>query len=247
MATTKNQLRVTRNVTTNYVTRFQREEMKFFVDNKIVDLLILEFANFMQPDSYSQKGPYAIHSVYFDTLDWQAFYTKMDGNERRQKFRIRSYVEKPESSETVFVEIKGKVGQTVFKRRTPVNYADAKRLAYGLSVDKSSPIIDEWRFGLLRNALKPKILNSYHRLAFHSENFPGLRITIDQNLRYTLTNQLSFDQPLRSGYWSMKKSVIEIKFDRYLPQFVINIIHRYNLKQSPISKYCDSVISHFLL
>lgn len=239
--------RITKNIVTDYATRFQREELKFFIDNHLVDIFVPELLNFMNRDKYSQSGPYPIYSVYFDTIDWQAFYTKLDGNERRQKFRVRSYVAQPKPHDPVYLEIKEKQNGTVFKRRTNLDFKDAITLATGAPIEKDSPIIDEWRFALLRNSLRPKILNTYKRTAYHSEQFQGLRITIDQDMRYAMTHELAYTTPTRIGFWSDRKSVIEVKFDRYVPAFVVELIRKYNLTRTPVSKYCDSVISHFLL
>lgn len=240
-------LHVTKNIATTKVAHFQRQELKYFISNHLVDLLIPELENYMQRDRFSINGPYEIYSIYFDTIDWQAFYSKLDGNQRRQKFRIRSYIANPKLDQNVFMEVKEKTSDTINKRRTPVYFEDAALLAKGQAIEKESPVVDEWRFAVLRNSIKPKLLNSYTRMAYASEHFPGLRITIDQDLRYTMTNRLEFNQPTQTAYWAFQKSVIEIKFDRYVPQFVVDLLRRYNLTQTPVSKYCDSVISHFLL
>lgn len=239
--------RVTKNIATISTAHFQRQELKYFVDNHLIDALIPEFNAYIDRDRFSERGPYEIHSVYFDTEDWQAFYSKLDGNQRRQKFRIRSYVINPSEEDNVFIEVKEKNNGTVYKRRSPIKLKDARKVITGVPIEKKLPVIDEWRYAVLKNSIKPRLLNSYTRFAFSSEHFPGLRVTIDQKLTFTMTNRVDFTQPTRSAHWSYGKSVIEIKFDRYVPQFIIDIIRRYNLTQVPVSKYCDSVISHYLL
>ncbi len=238
---------VAKNIATLSTAHFQRQELKFFVDNHIIEALIPEFNAYIERDHYSAKGSYPIYSVYFDTEDWQAFYSKLAGNKRRQKFRIRSYYKNPKPDEPVFVEIKEKDGGTVYKRRSPVNLSEVEELIKGRPISVNTPVIDEWRFAVLRNSLKPKLLNSYNRLAFASKHFPGLRVTIDQDLAYSVPSGLDFAIPTRKAYWANGKSVVEIKFDRYVPKFIVEIIRRYNLTQVPVSKYCDSVISHYLL
>ena len=241
----KRQHIVVKNIVTSSLTKYERQELKYYVSNRIVDLVVAEISNFMQHDHYSQHGPYEIHSVYFDTSDWQAFYSKLDGNRHRQKFRVRSYTQNPKNNENVFLEIKEKKGGTVYKRRIPMIYKDVKQLIEDYSSEISSPVIDEWRYALIRNRIKPCLLNAYTREAFISEHYPGLRITIDRDLTYSMTNYMMFDLPLRHAYWSRDKSVIEVKFDRYVPQFVVDIILKYNFTQTPVSKYCECVISHF--
>lgn len=243
----KHKHHITRNVATNTIVEFRRQELKFMIPNSIVDIIIPELLSFMKYDSFSQDGPYGIHSIYFDTQDWQAFYAKMDGDIHREKFRIRSYVAHPKEEENVFLEIKEKYNSTVYKRRIPVLLSQARDVASGEAIGISSRVIDQWRYAVIRNTLKPKVLNSYTRLAFMSDIYPGLRITIDQNLEYSMVNDIDFKQAERKSFWTQGTSVIEVKFDHYVPRFVIDILRRHNLAQGPVSKYCDSVISHFLL
>lgn len=235
------------NVVVGTVVEFQRQEFKFMLPNSLVDILVPELLSFMRYDNFSQEGPYGIHSIYFDTYDWQAFYAKMDGDLHRQKFRIRSYVAHPGEEENVFLEIKEKYNSTVYKRRYPVLLKDARRVADGESLGIKSRVLDQWRYSIIRDRIKPKLLNSYSRRAFMSDQYPGLRITIDQNLEYSLVNDIDFTQAEHKAYWSQGKSVIEVKFDKHVPRFVIDILRRHNLAQGPVSKYCDSVISHYLL
>ncbi len=238
---------ITKNIATSSLTVFQRQELKYFISNNLVDIIIPRLCTFMELDPFSADGFYEIYSVYFDTHDWQAYYAKLDGLQQRQKFRIRSYYAKPEESENVFLEVKEKNNLTIFKRRAPVTLKQARGLMGGELLKNENPVYNEWRYVLARNAIKPKLLNSYNRLAFISEHNPGLRVTIDKDISYCMTNEIRFDLPTRGTTWSHGKSVIEIKFDRYVPQFITDMIRDYQLTHEPVSKYCDSVISNYLL
>jgi len=238
---------ITKNVVTSSVGEFQRLELKYVVPNNIVDVFVPHLENYMQYDPFSKEGFYDIFSVYFDTHDWQAFDAKMAGLPRRQKFRIRTYYPEPKLTEPVFLEVKEKRGQNVFKRRTPLPFEDVKKMLEGVALDTQNPVYNEWRHALIRNSLKPKLMNRYARLAFISEHYPGLRVTIDRDIQYAMTHEVRFDLPTRNMRWSQEKSVLELKFDRYVPQFMVDLIRQYNLTYEPVSKYCDSVISNYLL
>lgn len=238
---------ITKNVVTSSVGEFQRLEIKYVVSNNIIDAFIPHLENYMQPDPFSKDGFYQIYSVYFDTHDWQAFDAKMAGLPRRQKFRIRTYYPNPKPAEPVFLEVKEKRGMNIYKRRTPLPLKDVKKMLEGEKLDTQNPVYAEWRHALIRNSLKPKLLNNYARLAFESEHYPGLRVTIDRDIKYCMTHELQFDLPTRNVNWSHEKSVLELKFDRYVPQFMGDLIKQYNLSYEPVSKYCDSVISNYLL
>jgi hypothetical protein len=236
-----------KNVVIADAVRYNRKEFKYLIPNEIIDIIIPELLSYMEPDKFSEKGFYPIYSVYFDTEDWQAYSAKMAGLQHRKKFRIRTYHDDPEKDEPVFLEVKEKFGNRIYKRRMPLNFNDAKDFTEKfkrLRID--NPIYDEWQREIARNRIKPKLLNYYLRRAFWSPNFPGLRITIDRDVSYTRTNDVNFRKPMSKVDWARGKSVLEIKYDNFLPMFVISIIRRYNLTTQPVSKYADSVLSSYL-
>src|SRR5699024_937134 len=115
-----------------------------------------------------------------------------------QKFRIRSYYPNPTENDPVFLEIKEKRGQSIFKRRAAISMKDVGAMLSGQKLGTDNSVCDEWRSALIRNSLKPKIMNKYTRLAFVSSSFPGLRITIDKEVQYAMTSEVRFDLPTRN-------------------------------------------------
>lgn len=231
------------------VATFRRQEHKYFIPNQLADVLIPQLLNHLQLDKHSIDGSYDIYSVYFDTYDLQAFTTKMDGLDRRQKFRVRSYVRNPAETDDVFVEIKEKVYATIVKRRIAMKLKDVRRLCAGMPQEEglSNPVENEWRYARLRNNLRPCLLNSYKRRAFFSNEHPNLRVTIDRDVRFNFTHELNFSLPTRSVVWSPRNSVVEIKCDGYIPVYIAELIRRHNLTAQAISKYGDAVITNYML
>lgn len=236
-----------RNVATHTKMAFDRQEFKYFIPLNMVDVIIAQLDQHLKRDRFSQDDYYDVHSIYFDTHDWQAFYSKMDGNLHRKKLRIRTYNVFPEPDERVFAEIKEKNNREILKRRVAVKYKNLRQLLNGEPNHERSNVYDEWRFSLLRNTLKPKLLNSYRRLAFQSYSVDGLRITIDKDVSYLVTDSIDFSQPTKHVTWAHDYCVMEIKFRQYIPVQIASIIKSHNLTQAAISKYSDSVISNFLL
>lgn len=237
-----------KNVVLKDAVDYHRKEYKYFVPNSIVDIVIPDLLMHLDFDAFSKNGFYPIYTVYFDTIDLQTYSAKMAGLIHRKKFRVRSYHTDPNEDEPVFIEVKEKNGQRIFKRRTAITLDELDELINrGGTPNQESSIYKEWRYEILRNNIKPFLLNYYERLAFESVNYPGLRITIDRDIGYAMTNEIKFDIPIKKAYWANGKSVIEIKFDHYLPLFIVEMIRRYNLTVEPVSKYADSVISNFFL
>lgn len=237
----------TRNVVTHTKMVFNRQEVKFFVPLNMVDVVVAQLDNYMHRDYFSKNGYYDIYSIYFDTQDWQAFYAKLSGNIHRKKLRLRTYNNSPEPNEYIFAEIKEKDNTEVLKRRTAITLNEAHHLNRGRQKNARSNVYDEWRYSMLRNSLRPKLLNRYKRLAFYSKSTDDLRITVDKDVQYSLVDRIDFSRPTQKIYWAQDICVIEVKFRQYLPLHIANLLRGHNLTQAAISKYSDSVISNYLL
>lgn len=237
-----------KNVVLKDVARYNRKEYKYLVPNRVIDILIPDLLMHMHYDSFSKDGYYPIYSVYFDTIDLQTFSNKMAGLQHRRKFRVRSYHKDVQSNDPVFLEIKEKNTNIISKRRTPLSLAQIQNLITEKeNVLPDNQVVEEWRYELIKSSIKPTLLNSYKRLAFISDIYPGLRITIDRDISYTSTQSLDFNLPTKKVTWAHDKSVVEIKFDNFVPLFVVEMIRRYSLTSEPVSKYADSVISGYFL
>lgn len=237
-----------KNVVIKDDSKYNRKEYKYLVPNRIIDILIPDILMHMTYDSFSRNGYYPIYSVYFDTIDLQTFSNKMAGLQHRRKFRVRSYHPDVKPDEPVFLEVKEKNTNRIFKRRVPLSLEQVSDLTIKKEdILPGNSVVDEWRYELIKSNLKPSLLNYYKRLAFVSKMYPGLRITIDRDISYTQTQSVDFNLPTSKVSWAHDKSVVEIKFDNFVPLFVVDMIRRYSLSAEPVSKYADSVISGYSL
>jgi len=228
-------------------TKFERMEVKYLIPNNIIDIIMVPLMEHMELEPYSKNGFQSISSIYFDTYDWQAFYAKMDGLEHRQKFRIRNYNTPPLDKDKVYIEIKEKFDSFIIKRRDLIPLIDIKEFVYNHKPLQVDEVTNDWRYNILRNAIKPKLLNRYDRLAFESPHYPGLRVTLDRNVQYAMIQEINFEEPTHNVLWGHTHSILEIKFVEFLPVFIVDIIRRNNLTREAISKYGYSVISNYLL
>jgi len=231
----------------DYVLNFQRHEWKYFLPTRTIQALIPEIMMFMDMDAYSKKnGFYDLYSVYYDTEDWQSFYEKIDGIERRKKFRIRSYKKDVSPEDEVFLEVKEKNKDIILKRRRPIKMRDVNKLNSGSLVSDDS-VLEEWRYNIVRNAIKPRIMIGYKRMAFVPRDNVNLRITIDTEVGYSMLNhrRVDFSDFARKTYFSREFSVLEIKYSGPVPKFVEDLIRRHNLRNEAISKFSDSVMSFY--
>ena len=99
-----------------------RHEYKYLISRQAADLLRLRLPHVMQPDRHAgPTGQYTIRSLYFDDLDFGAFYEKVSGVDNRTKFRIRCY----NYEDKIFkLEKKEKKGHLTRKTAQTVSKAD---------------------------------------------------------------------------------------------------------------------------
>ncbi len=99
-----------------------RHELKFVLPTSFMPRLRDAFAPHVALDFFcrSRSGQnYTVRSIYFDSLELDFFFEKMDGFDVRKKLRVRTY-DAPGDHENAFIEIKRKHGRYGFKDRLKV-------------------------------------------------------------------------------------------------------------------------------
>jgi SPX domain protein involved in polyphosphate accumulation len=198
----------------------------------------------MKPDDYTQIAPmkrYLVRSLYFDTRNYQMYSEKIDGICNRIKFRIRTYGTMPEDYPDIRVEMKVRKGNMMEKHGTFVTYEQyqnfmSKRRWHSFE----DPVLAEfWRYTQKWN-LVPTTLVQYFREGFHSRGLEGIRLTFDHRISSAPSKNL-FPENI---YWRRhyhSQVVMEIKHKDNLPDWLNKLIHSYQLKVVPNSKYANSV------
>ena len=159
-----------------------RHELKYSIsiieDMEISSRIRKIFPHDKNADSH---GSYRVSSLYFDTPYDKALRQKIDGTNRREKFRIRYYGEKPNF---LRLERKLKINGLCAKQTARLSIEEVE---YILSGDyeflrmSENPLLLEFYSKLKGQLLQPKSIVCYNREAFIYA--PGnVRITIDRNL-----------------------------------------------------------------
>ena len=156
-------------------------------------------------------GTYRVTSLYFDTPYDSALREKMDGVNRREKFRLRYY-----GTDTSFIRLekKYKVHSLCGKRSARMTQEQAEKLlsgSYEFLLDSGEPLFIE--------LYRPKAIVRYDREAFLYA--PGnVRITLDRGIRTGLGN-VDFLNPEIFCLRAMEPgTVLEVKYDAFLPELV---------------------------
>ncbi|MEX0827846.1 MAG: polyphosphate polymerase domain-containing protein, partial [Haliea sp.] len=187
---------------------------------------------------------YWVRSLYYDTDDYAAFHDKIDGLMLRHKFRIRTYKTEPEGDAPVFLEVKGRNNNLVYKHRTPVdvssweNYRGSALSQYVLAHAVQGAVSDNFAYSLMRHRIKPVAVIDYRRRAYISKYDASFRLTFDDSLYGYRTDRVfpAAHAPRRSvlsGY-----TILEIKFHRHVPAWFHRVIQAHQLKRQSVSKIC---------
>lgn len=183
-------------------------------------------------DKHSDNGYYIVRSLYFDDINDQAYMDKLNGVNKRFKYRIRYY-----NNDLNFINLE--------KKSKENGLGSKKKLA--LSVDEVKLILDNKINFLLEKGdfgiefytqiktmiLRPKVIISYRRLAYYYP-YGNVRITIDDNMVSEHNIKHFFDNfcPLSID----DNAILEVKYDAYLPDFIAQVLSK-NLSLTAYSKY----------
>lgn len=181
-------------------------------------------------------GAYDITGLYFDDIRDTALMEKINGVDKRDKFRLRRY---GQNTQAIKLEKKSKRGQLCLKQSEFIARADVERLLAGdIDFLLGGPPLYAELYSRMRTGLKPKTLVCYKRRAY---TFPAgnVRITLDSELR---TSPCAADflapQPLTipAGGNIM---LLEVKWDEFLPDFIADIIFIPGRRSDSFSKYAQ--------
>ena len=153
---------------------FQRFEKKYLLTESQYAAMLRGVQPYLQPDEY---GRYPICNVYYDTDNYQLIRASLDKPFYKEKLRLRSYGV-PESESQVFLEVKKKYQDVVYKRREALPLAEAERYLESGRTSRQSQILHEidWMFRIYPD-LEPRAFLSYERDAYCGDG--GLRMTFD--------------------------------------------------------------------
>ena len=181
-------------------------------------------------------GSYRVTSLYFDTPYDSAYREKLDGVDKREKFRLRYY-----GTDTSFIRLEKKFKRKGLcgKRSLPLTQDEADKILkgdYGFLLESGEPLLIELYSKIQGNGLRPKTIVRYDREAFVYA--PGnVRITLDRNL-YTGMGSLEF---LNTGFTGIKamdfSRVLEVKYDEFLPELVRMAVQVPGRQAGACSKY----------
>lgn len=187
-------------------------------------------------DGHAENGIYLIRSLYFDTPSDAALREKLDGVDRREKFRIRYYGLDPY---TLRLEKKSKWNGLGTKETVPLTEAEARALTDRCPApppENAPPLIRELYDKMRTRGLRPKTIVDYTRepYVYLAGN---VRVTLDYGIRTGLGGTNFLDPACVTIPVPGDPVILEVKWDAFLPDFIRDAVQLEGRRTAAFSKY----------
>ena len=214
-----------------------RHELKHRINLREDLVLSQRLEKLFERDGHcGDDGTYRVTSLYFDTPYDDALREKINGVNRRKKFRLRYY---GQDVSYIRLEKKSRIDGLCEKRSTMLTESQAARVLSGdtgFLAGSGDPLLEEFYSEIKGRILCPKTIVTYEREAFVYA--PGnVRITLDRNIRTGLgsvdfLNPDVFTMPALESV-----TVLELKYDRFLPDIARHAVSVPGRTAEACSKY----------
>ena len=184
----------------------------------------------------NDRDGYSVASLYFDDLRDSCLAETAEGCNDRRKYRIRIY---NDSQDVIKLEVKENRNNRILKKARRITAEDLRRLADGQCIEASCSTEDPaflFNTAIRTRGLRPKVIVAYERKAYTYA--PGnVRITFDRNVRASRRTEEFGRQGISYDFLDGGDSVLDIKYDEFLPGFILQLLEPGNLRQTAYSKY----------
>ena len=214
-----------------------RQELKYRISPMDRELLIRRLSAVLIPDVHGQNGVYTVRSLYYDTAYDNALQDSLAGNPEKVKYRLRMY-----NADYSFLRLEKKVktANGGYKIGATLTRAECAQLVsghYDFLQKKENAFLQECFAGFRDGMILPRSIVQYTRTAFGSTQ-GNVRITIDHDVRVCRFVDAFLD-PMLCGtpIFPNGDCVLEVKYDRFLPDYIPHLIGIGDRSLQAISKY----------
>ncbi len=214
-----------------------RTELKFYINSADAHLLKNRFHIALRKDAHTpERGAYHIRSLYFEDPISSAYFDKINGLEKRAKYRFRFY---NRDLSYIRLEKKEKIGKTSFKTienvslDTANSFLSNKPDVFGFH----SALEQEMASRIVSEGFRPVLFVDYDRSAF-LHPFGNVRITIDINVSASAFRDGLDDKSFSVPALEPGRAILEIKYDAEFPSYLSKLFDDVPKIPCAISKFC---------
>ncbi len=217
---------------------FERNEIKYLLGPRQAEHLLSCLEGHMKADDY---GKTLIRNIYYDTPDHRLIRTSLEKPVYKEKLRVRSY-RQVNAEDRVFVELKKKYKDVVYKRRVSMKRDEASMYLCGkCPAPEPCQITAELDYFLsFYGDLTPMVFLSYEREAYFDPGGTDLRLTLDRNILYR-------EDHLSLGFGAYGTPILppgatllELKTSGGIPLWLSHFLNREQLRKTSFSKYGEA-------
>lgn len=219
----------------SYQSVFKRYELKYMLTLEQKQHLLAVMDPHMSIDKY---GRTTIRNIYFDTDTYQLIRRSIEKPTYKEKLRIRSY-ELAAPDTKVFVELKKKYKNVVYKRRISMSERDAMGWLTGRNESpKHSQISAEIDYFLkYYKDLHPAVYISYEREAYYCRDGGDFRVTFDENILARQTDLSLCSEPYGIPLLDDGLVLMELKCSGGIPLWMARALSDEHIYKTSFSKY----------
>lgn len=215
-----------------------RHEYKYVCDARQNAILKTRAQGLLKRDEHcGPDGVYHIRSLYFDDFEDSCYYENEGGTGIRDKYRIRIY---NANAERILLEKKSKVRGMTMKTASLIDETLCRKMMQGNGYQVDSAMSDSLKKLLLEmqeKCLRPAVIVDYVRYPF-VERSGNVRITFDEAISSSNDIERYLEKEIVTRpIMEMGKSILEVKWDEFLPDHIKRHLQLDSLFRSNFSKY----------
>ncbi len=184
-----------------------------------------------------EDNRYRIRSLYFDDYCDSCMKDNINGNDPREKFRIRIY---NQDLSYIRLELKRKERGKTKKSACVIDEALCRRVLSGQPLAMDAVDADVYRkFCLYQQVrlLSPKVIVEYERVPYVYQD-GNVRVTFDRNISSGNMVEHFLDESIVTRpVMPLGQHVLEVKFDELIPDFLYQAVQLEKMRQTTYSKY----------
>lgn len=213
-----------------------RHEWKHEIDLSDCVTLRQRLRAVAEPDPHARDGRYLIRSLYFDSLRDKALREKLDGVDRREKFRIRYY-----NGDTSLIHLEKKSRQHGLgtKSTAPLTARETRAILNGdwdWMPGSGRDVVVELYSKMRSQGLRPRTIVDYTREPFVYR--PGnVRVTLDYGLRTAMGCADFLSPRCVTVPVGGAAAILEVKWDDFLPAVIQDAVQLPGRRTGAFSKY----------
>ena len=197
----------------------------------------------MELDPFCIGGnEYRIYSIYYDTPNHDVIRQNSSKPVYKEKMRIRSYYDRKDPDDKVFMEIKKKSEGVGNKRRIKLRIREIEPFVKdGILPETgdylSAQVAKELQYFLKMNRVQPALYVQYDRLALFGKEDKNFRMTFDRNLRTRRSHFILGESEEDEFLLPENTYIMEIKILGAMPLWLTKLLSENELFSHGFSKY----------